>query len=82
MLKLTFIPKMFFNFAFAFDCFILGLIYENRLCVNPTECPCDYHGTVHRTGSVIHEECNNWFVIFLKIVPFILYAFHVIVQNM
>ncbi|XP_077177718.1 otogelin isoform X2 [Paroedura picta] len=36
-----------------------GLIYENRLCVNPTECPCDYHGTVHRTGSVIHEECNN-----------------------
>nr|XP_056707924.1 otogelin [Euleptes europaea] len=36
-----------------------GFIYENRLCVNPTECPCDYHGTVHRTGSLIHEECNN-----------------------
>ncbi|XP_060118015.1 otogelin [Heteronotia binoei] len=36
-----------------------GLIYENRLCVSPTECPCDYHGTVHITGSVIHEECNN-----------------------
>ncbi|KAM6459125.1 otogelin [Liasis olivaceus] len=36
-----------------------GLIYENRLCVRPTECPCDYHGIVHRTGAVIQEECNN-----------------------
>ncbi|XP_061466216.1 otogelin isoform X3 [Rhineura floridana] len=36
-----------------------GLIYENKLCVRPTECPCDYHGTIHRTGAVIHEECNN-----------------------
>ncbi|XP_053101565.1 otogelin [Hemicordylus capensis] len=36
-----------------------GFIYENRLCVKPTECPCDYHGTVHRTGSVVREECNN-----------------------
>ncbi|XP_025025529.1 otogelin [Python bivittatus] len=36
-----------------------GLIYENRLCVRPTECPCDYHGTVHRTGAIIQEECNN-----------------------
>ncbi|KAJ6665054.1 hypothetical protein lerEdw1_005285 [Lerista edwardsae] len=36
-----------------------GLIYENRSCVKPTECPCDYHGTVHRNGSIVHEECNN-----------------------
>ncbi|XP_062974484.1 otogelin [Elgaria multicarinata webbii] len=36
-----------------------GLIYENRLCVRPTECPCEYHGTIHKTGALIHEECNN-----------------------
>ncbi|XP_074853854.1 otogelin [Carettochelys insculpta] len=36
-----------------------GLIYENELCVKPTECPCDYHGISYKTGSVIHEECNN-----------------------
>uniref|UniRef100_A0A8C0GJ61 Otogelin n=1 Tax=Chelonoidis abingdonii TaxID=106734 RepID=A0A8C0GJ61_CHEAB len=36
-----------------------GLIYENELCVKPTECPCDYHGNSYRTGSVVHEECNN-----------------------
>nr|XP_060610964.1 otogelin [Anolis sagrei ordinatus] len=36
-----------------------GLIYENRLCVRPTDCPCDYHGTVYRTGDVIYEDCNN-----------------------
>ncbi|XP_078243433.1 otogelin [Pogona vitticeps] len=36
-----------------------GLIYENKLCVRPTECPCDYHGTVHRSGAVVYEECNN-----------------------
>ncbi|XP_044282027.1 otogelin [Varanus komodoensis] len=36
-----------------------GFIYENRLCVKPAECPCDYHGTIHRTGAVVHEECNN-----------------------
>ncbi|CAM4585048.1 unnamed protein product [Caretta caretta] len=36
-----------------------GLIYENGLCVKPTECPCDYHGNSYRTGSVVHEECNN-----------------------
>ncbi|XP_042315379.1 otogelin [Sceloporus undulatus] len=36
-----------------------GLIYENTSCVRPTDCPCDYHGTVHRTGDVVYEECNN-----------------------
>ncbi|XP_019375523.1 PREDICTED: otogelin [Gavialis gangeticus] len=36
-----------------------GLIYENGLCVNPTECPCDYHGSLYKMGSVVHEECNN-----------------------
>uniref|UniRef100_G1K880 Otogelin n=1 Tax=Anolis carolinensis TaxID=28377 RepID=G1K880_ANOCA len=36
-----------------------GLIYENKLCVRPTDCPCDYHGTVYRTGDVIYEDCNN-----------------------
>uniref|UniRef100_A0A7M4DW34 Otogelin n=1 Tax=Crocodylus porosus TaxID=8502 RepID=A0A7M4DW34_CROPO len=36
-----------------------GLIYENGLCVNPTECPCDYHGSFYKMGSVVHEECNN-----------------------
>uniref|UniRef100_A0A670XNK2 Otogelin n=1 Tax=Pseudonaja textilis TaxID=8673 RepID=A0A670XNK2_PSETE len=36
-----------------------GLIYEDRLCVRPIDCPCDYHGTIHRTGAVIQEECNN-----------------------
>ncbi|XP_013917160.1 PREDICTED: otogelin [Thamnophis sirtalis] len=36
-----------------------GLIYEDRLCVRPIDCPCDYHGTLHRTGAVVQEECNN-----------------------
>ncbi|XP_009993695.1 PREDICTED: otogelin [Chaetura pelagica] len=36
-----------------------GLIYENELCVKPTDCPCDYHGSFFETGSVVYEECNN-----------------------
>ncbi|KAF4798408.1 hypothetical protein TURU_063946 [Turdus rufiventris] len=36
-----------------------GLIYENDLCVKPTDCPCDYHGSVFQMGSVVYEECNN-----------------------
>ncbi|XP_033009673.1 otogelin isoform X2 [Lacerta agilis] len=36
-----------------------GLIYENKLCLRPSECPCDYHGSVYRTGAVVHEECNS-----------------------
>ncbi|XP_032919727.1 otogelin [Catharus ustulatus] len=36
-----------------------GLIYENELCVKPTDCPCDYHGSVFQMGSVVYEECNN-----------------------
>uniref|UniRef100_U3JDD9 Otogelin n=1 Tax=Ficedula albicollis TaxID=59894 RepID=U3JDD9_FICAL len=36
-----------------------GLIYENELCVKPTDCPCDYHGSFFQMGSVVYEECNN-----------------------
>ncbi|KFV78357.1 Otogelin, partial [Struthio camelus australis] len=36
-----------------------GLIYENELCVKPTDCPCDYHGIFFEMGSVVYEECNN-----------------------
>lgn len=48
----------------SFSCWtiFLGLIYEDGLCVNPTECPCDYHGSFYKMGSVVHEECNNWLV--------------------
>lgn len=45
--------------------FLLGLIYENELCVKPMDCPCDYHGSLFEMGSVVYEECNNWLVIFL-----------------
>uniref|UniRef100_A0A8C6Y166 Otogelin n=1 Tax=Naja naja TaxID=35670 RepID=A0A8C6Y166_NAJNA len=33
-----------------------GLIYEDRLCVRPIDCPCDYHGTIHRTGAHIGKK--------------------------
>ncbi|NWU95954.1 OTOG protein, partial [Upupa epops] len=36
-----------------------GLIYENKSCVKPTDCPCDYHGRFFEVGSVVYEECNN-----------------------
>ncbi|KAM6274442.1 otogelin [Porphyrio hochstetteri] len=36
-----------------------GLIYENELCVKPMDCPCDYHGSFFKIGSVVYEECNN-----------------------
>uniref|UniRef100_A0A8B9FKZ7 Otogelin n=1 Tax=Amazona collaria TaxID=241587 RepID=A0A8B9FKZ7_9PSIT len=36
-----------------------GLIYENELCVKPMDCPCDYHGSFFKMGSVVYEECNN-----------------------
>ncbi|KAM9278150.1 otogelin [Morus bassanus] len=36
-----------------------GLIYENELCVKPTDCPCDYHGSFFEMGSVVYEQCNN-----------------------
>ncbi|NXJ49497.1 OTOG protein, partial [Spizaetus tyrannus] len=39
--------------------FLLGLIYENELCVKPMDCPCDYHGSLFEMGSVVYEECNN-----------------------
>ncbi|KAK2535709.1 Otog [Columba guinea] len=39
--------------------FLLGLIYENGLCVKPMDCPCDYHGSFLEMGSVVYEECNN-----------------------
>ncbi|XP_029438960.1 otogelin [Rhinatrema bivittatum] len=36
-----------------------GLIYENKMCVKPSECPCDYHGVSYTTGSVVYDDCNN-----------------------
>uniref|UniRef100_A0A8D0G9K2 Otogelin n=1 Tax=Sphenodon punctatus TaxID=8508 RepID=A0A8D0G9K2_SPHPU len=36
-----------------------GLIYENGICVKPTDCPCDFHGDFYKAGTVVHEECNN-----------------------
>ncbi|XP_075423815.1 otogelin isoform X2 [Ascaphus truei] len=36
-----------------------GLIYENDVCVKPSECPCDFHGTPYHPGSVVQDECNN-----------------------
>ncbi|XP_077309598.1 otogelin [Lithobates pipiens] len=36
-----------------------GLIFENRTCVHPSECPCDFHGTVYPAGSIVQDRCNN-----------------------
>ncbi|XP_069037970.1 otogelin [Lepisosteus oculatus] len=35
------------------------LIYDNGSCVQPSECPCDYHGMVFSPGHIVQEECNN-----------------------
>ncbi|XP_042638720.1 otogelin [Orycteropus afer afer] len=35
-----------------------GLIFENGACVAPAECPCEFHGTLYPTGSVVKEDCN------------------------
>ncbi|KAJ1177086.1 hypothetical protein NDU88_002349 [Pleurodeles waltl] len=36
-----------------------GLIYENGVCVTPSECPCDFHGDSYKSGSVVRDDCNN-----------------------
>ncbi|XP_075403820.1 otogelin [Tenrec ecaudatus] len=36
-----------------------GLIFEDGACVAPAECPCEFHGTVYPTGSVVQEDCNT-----------------------
>ena len=28
----------------------------------PAECPCEFHGTLYPTGSVVKEDCNSWSV--------------------
>ncbi|XP_064145520.1 otogelin [Loxodonta africana] len=35
-----------------------GLIFEDGACVAPAECPCEFHGTLYPTGSVVKEDCN------------------------
>ncbi|XP_032977452.1 otogelin isoform X1 [Rhinolophus ferrumequinum] len=36
-----------------------GLIFEDGGCVAPAECPCEFHGTLYPTGSVVKEDCNT-----------------------
>lgn len=40
----------------------LGLIFEDGGCVAPADCPCEFHGTLYPTGSVVKEDCNAWSV--------------------
>ncbi|XP_017528163.3 otogelin isoform X1 [Manis javanica] len=35
-----------------------GLIFEGGGCVAPAECPCEFHGILYPTGSVVKEDCN------------------------
>lgn len=28
----------------------------------PAECPCEFHGILYPTGSVVKEDCNAWSV--------------------
>uniref|UniRef100_A0AAR2K3K7 Otogelin n=1 Tax=Pygocentrus nattereri TaxID=42514 RepID=A0AAR2K3K7_PYGNA len=37
-----------------------GLIYEDGLCVKPSDCPCEHHGMLYPSGHTIQEDCNNW----------------------
>ncbi|XP_053305200.1 otogelin [Spea bombifrons] len=36
-----------------------GLIFENDACVEPQECPCEFHGAAYQAGSVVQDQCNN-----------------------
>uniref|UniRef100_A0AAR2LEP6 Otogelin n=1 Tax=Pygocentrus nattereri TaxID=42514 RepID=A0AAR2LEP6_PYGNA len=36
-----------------------GLIYEDGLCVKPSDCPCEHHGMLYPSGHTIQEDCNN-----------------------
>ncbi|XP_074131877.1 otogelin [Sminthopsis crassicaudata] len=35
-----------------------GLIFEDGSCVAPAECPCEFHGKVYPTGSVVNDDCS------------------------
>ncbi|XP_062845430.1 otogelin [Trichomycterus rosablanca] len=35
------------------------LIYEDGMCVKPSDCPCEHHGMLYPSGHTIEEECNN-----------------------
>ncbi|XP_036439819.1 otogelin isoform X3 [Colossoma macropomum] len=35
------------------------LIYEDGLCVKPSDCPCEHRGMLYPSGHTIQEDCNN-----------------------
>ncbi|MCI4393255.1 hypothetical protein PGIGA_G00155360 [Pangasianodon gigas] len=35
------------------------LIYEDGICVKPSDCPCEHRGMLYPSGHTIQEECNN-----------------------
>ncbi|XP_072527000.1 otogelin, partial [Salminus brasiliensis] len=35
------------------------LIYEDGLCVKPSDCPCEHRGMLYLPGHTVQEECNN-----------------------
>ncbi|XP_036620997.1 otogelin [Trichosurus vulpecula] len=36
-----------------------GLIFEDGGCMAPAECPCEFHGSLYPTGSVVNDDCNT-----------------------
>ncbi|XP_060714805.1 otogelin [Tachysurus vachellii] len=36
-----------------------GLIYEDGICVKPSDCPCEHRGMLYPSGHTIQEKCNN-----------------------
>ncbi|XP_072477507.1 otogelin [Notamacropus eugenii] len=36
-----------------------GLIFEDGGCMEPAECPCEFHGSLYPTGSVVNDDCNT-----------------------
>ncbi|XP_044537742.1 otogelin [Gracilinanus agilis] len=36
-----------------------GLIFEDGGCMEPAECPCEFHGNLYPTGSVVNDDCNT-----------------------
>ncbi|KAL4622712.1 otogelin [Arapaima gigas] len=34
-------------------------IYESGHCVEASDCPCEYHGTVYMSGQTVQEDCNS-----------------------
>ncbi|TRY85791.1 hypothetical protein DNTS_014593 [Danionella cerebrum] len=35
------------------------LIFEDGVCVRPSDCPCEHHGMLYPSGNIILEDCNN-----------------------